>query len=120
MTTSFISRAADSNEADGIDTILDFAAGDQFDFSAIVLMHNIDAIFDKGDGIYASGTTADFFNNGGTDHSIAVQTNNSQGSTRVFVDTDNDGDYTPDFDLTIHCGNGNLAAVLTNTSAYIV
>ena len=112
--------AADLNEADGIDTILDFAAGDQFDFSAIVLMHNIDAIFDKGNGIYASGTTADFFNNGGTDHSIAVQTNNSQGSTRVFVDTDNDGDYTPDFDLTIHCGNGNLAAVLTNASAYIV
>jgi serralysin len=107
---------ADSNETAGLDTIADMEAGDQLNLSALLLATNKTVILNKGSAAYL-GSTVDFFNDAGTDRAVAVQTNGA--TTRVYADSNGDGNYTLGTDLAIQF-TGNVLANLTSTSDYIL
>jgi Ca2+-binding RTX toxin-like protein len=106
---------SDSNQVAGMDTIADMGSTDRLDLSALALATDKTAILNRGSAAYL-GTTVDFFNDAGTDRAVAVQT--SGGTTRVYADSNGDGDYTLGTDLAIQL-TGNVLANLTSTSDYI-
>jgi Ca2+-binding RTX toxin-like protein len=108
--------AAQSNQTSGMDTIADMDAGDQLDLSALLLTTSKIAILNKGNAAYL-GSTADFFNDAGVDRAVAVQANG--GTTRVYADSNGDGNYTAGADLAVQF-TGNVMANLTSTGDYIL
>jgi Ca2+-binding RTX toxin-like protein len=105
----------DSNQSTGMDTIADMGATDQLDLSALLLPTSTAAILNKGTAAYV-GSTVDFFNDGGTDRAVAVQTNGV--TTRAYADSNGDGNYTIGADLAVEF-TGNVLANLPSTSDYI-
>ena len=106
---------SDSNQTTGMDTIADMGSTDQLDLSALLLATDKTVILNKGSAAYL-GSTVDFFNDAGTDRAVAVQT--SGGTTRVYADSNGDGNYTLGTDLAIQF-TGNVLANLTSTGDYI-
>jgi Ca2+-binding RTX toxin-like protein len=106
---------ADSNEATGLDSIVALEEGDQLDFSALLLATDKTAILNRGNVAYL-GSTLDFFNDGGIDRAVAVQTDGA--TTRAYADSNADGNYTIGLDLAIQF-TGNVLPALTGTSDYI-
>jgi Ca2+-binding RTX toxin-like protein len=110
------SAATHSNETAGLDVINAFAANDQLNFAALPLITSEAAILVRADGAFV-GSTVDFFADGGIDRAVAVQTNGT--TTRVYADTNGDGNYTVGTDLATSFA-GNVKSFLTNTSDYIL
>ena len=75
------------------------------------------AILDRGTAAFVVSNTADFFDDAGTDRAVAVQTDGS--TTRVYADTNGDGNYTLGTDLAV-AFTGNVKAFLTSTADYIL
>ena len=106
-----------SNEgAAGRDTITDMSSDDRLDLSS-ALTGSKAAILNKGDGAYL-GSTLDFFDDGSIDRAVAVQTNAAAGTTRMYADYNNDGNYTVGADLVVEF-TGNVSAVLLDTTKYM-
>jgi Ca2+-binding RTX toxin-like protein len=97
--------------------------GDKIDISLVTFTNNggipknIQGIFNKGDGLdFDNLTTSNFFNNIGTDFSIAVGSNGAADAA-VFVDTNNNGDLDGTDLAILISGHGN-ANTISQTSDY--
>src|SRR5690606_34764438 len=93
--------ASHSNETAGLDVINGFGTTDRLNFAALPLTTSEAAILDKGSGAFV-GSTVDFFLDGATNRAVAVQTDGT--TTRVYADTNGDGDYTVGTDLAVSFG----------------
>jgi len=97
-----VSESAFSTGLSASDTIRDFDDNDQINLSGLTITNqNIGSILDKGDSLdFASLTLDGFFDNVGSDLSIAVGSNGS-GLGAVFVDVNGDGNLSAADDLAI-------------------
>jgi hypothetical protein len=101
--------SSDDSALSDLDTITNFdtagaATDDDIDVSGLSLSTNTSSVFDKGDidGDTAFNTDADvtdFFDESGTDRAIAIE--NDGTDSRVYVDTNGNGDFDVDSDLTV-------------------
>jgi Ca2+-binding RTX toxin-like protein len=98
--TFVYSAAADSTLA-ALDLISDFdGVSDTIDLSALGLTGSTAAVLDYGlVGSFTEADTADFFDDSGTGRAVALE--NDGTDTRVFVDTNNDGNFTAATDMVI-------------------
>lgn len=117
-TFRYVSAAHSHEVLNEFDMIEGFSANDRMNFSSLTLTTSEAAILDRGAAAFVIASTADFFDDGGTDRAVAVQYDNA-GVTRVYADTDGDGDYTLGTDFAIQF-IGDVRALLNSTSDYIL
>ena len=112
---SFVYLAATDSTLSALDLITDFdGVSDDIDLSALGLTGSTAAVLDYGDvgaGNFTTTDSADFFEDTGPiDRAVALETDGTD--TRIYVDTNNDGDFTAAIDMVIEVA---LLPVIDNT-----